>query len=400
MIETLVRLRQIFQMLNPKIVLVLGALLCFGSAGWAQQVVPSRANVSLKLETERAIDKGLAYLTRSQNEAGWWSSAESPALTALPLMAFHGHPTRKYISRPTPEMKKAYDFILSVQKPDGGFYEQGYANYNTAVCMMALLSAENPEFDNPLRVARGYLVGLQNDLGVKGERDTPFDGGVGYGRRYPHSDLNNTLMAIEALHHSRYLMQGDTPKVAAAKDLDWGAAIAFLQNCQNLPSHNSAAREIDATNRGGFYYYPGFSQAGAVTNSASGRVALRSYGSASYAGLLSYVYSDLKPDDPRVRSVLDWLGNNFTLEENPGMGQQGLFYYFQLITKALTAADINALKTPDGLVDWRREVALRLLAIQKADGSWANPNGRWWENDPILVTSYSVVTLELIQRGL
>jgi squalene-hopene/tetraprenyl-beta-curcumene cyclase len=393
-------LRQILRMPNPKMYVLLGSLLCLVGVCQGQNVLPSRANVSLKLETERAIDKGLEYLGRVQDKAGWWSSADSPALTALPLTAFHGHPSGNYLKNPTAGMRKAYDFILSVQKADGGFYEQGYANYNTAVCMMGLLSAENPRFDEVLRVARGYLVGLQNDLGKSGERDTPFDGGVGYGRRYPHSDLNNTLMSVEALYHSRHLIQADVPKLAAAKDLDWEAAISFLQNCQNLPSHNAAAVGVEATNRGGFFYYPGFSQAGSVTNSASGRVSLRSYGSASYAGLLSYVYSDLKRDDPRVTAVLEWLGHNFNLAENPGMGQQGLFYYFQLITKALTAADINALKTDKGLVDWRREVALRLLTMQKGDGSWVNKNSRWWENDSMLVTSYCVITLEMIHRGL
>ena len=50
---------------------------------------------------------------------------------------------------------------------------------------------------------------------------------------------------------------------------------------------------------GGFIYAPGRSMAG-ETNLPSGRVALRSYGSMSYAGLLSYIYADLKRDDPRV----------------------------------------------------------------------------------------------------
>jgi squalene-hopene/tetraprenyl-beta-curcumene cyclase len=34
---------------------------------------------------------------------------------------------------------------------------------------------------------------------------------------------------------------------------------------------------------------------------------------------------------------MDWLRGNYTLEENPGMGPQGYFYYLHLMTKALTA---------------------------------------------------------------
>lgn len=363
------------------------ALVCFASAMHGQ-------DLSLKLEMREAVDRGLAYLGRAQNEAGWWSNEELPAITALALTAFNGHPDGRF-RKPSPALAKGYDFLLGRQQGDGGIYVKGYANYNTAVAMMALLTANDPAYEAALRRARSFLVGLQNDLGEPGKLDTPYDGGIGYGSRYPHSDLNNTLLALEALHHSRHLVadQGQ-----AGKDLDWAAAIRFLQNCQNLPSHNNATNlSTDPANLGGFHYYPGFSQAGNVTNSVTGRVSLRSYGSAGYAGLLSYVYADLKADDPRVEAVMTWLGENYTLEENPGMGQQGLFYYLQLITKALKTSGRDHLETGDGRrIDWRSDVARRLLSLQRADGSWANENNRWMETDAALVTSYSVIALEML----
>ena len=67
------------------------------------------------------------------------------------------------------------------------------------------------------------------------------------------------------------------------------------------------------------------------------KIPLRSHGSISYAGLKSYIYADLKQDDPRVKAVIDWLGRHYTLDENPGMGKQGLYYYLHLMTKALTS---------------------------------------------------------------
>ena len=63
--------------------------------------------------------------------------------------------------------------------------------------------------------------------------------------------------------------------------------------------------------------------AGESKGSKSGRTALRSYGSISYAGMLSYAYANLKKDDSRVTAVRKWLTDNYTLEENPGMGAQG-----------------------------------------------------------------------------
>jgi squalene-hopene/tetraprenyl-beta-curcumene cyclase len=183
--------------------------------------------------------------------------------------------------------------------------------------------------------------------------------------------------------------------------LNWAAAIHFIQSCQNLPASNKEPwASDDAKDKGGFIYEPGVSRAGAATN-AQGRVALRSYGSISYAGLLSYIYADLKPDDPRVVAVYDWLRGNYTVDENPGMGQQGLYYYLHLMAKALATYRIDQLPASNGQTrDWRRELAMKLINLQKADGSWANTNGRWWEHDPSLVTAYSVMSLEIVYRGL
>jgi squalene-hopene/tetraprenyl-beta-curcumene cyclase len=101
-----------------------------------------------------------------------------------------------------------------------------------------------------------------------------------------------------------------------------------------------------------------------------------------------------------VTAVLDWLSANFTLEENPAMGQQGYYYYLHLMGKALTTLRIDRLELKGGgQVDWRRGLAMRLINLQRADGSWVNANGRWWENDPILVTAYAVMTLEHLHRG-
>ena len=44
---------------------------------------------------------------------------------------------------------------------------------------------------------RKWLSNTQVDLGKKDELDSPFDGGVGYNDKYEHSDLNNTLTALE-----------------------------------------------------------------------------------------------------------------------------------------------------------------------------------------------------------
>jgi squalene-hopene/tetraprenyl-beta-curcumene cyclase len=374
------------------------AALLGGFLGLATFPAQSADPAALRADLERAIDKGLAFLSTNQSAEGWWAPADQPAITALVLSAFKGDPAGRYRSQDLPVLKKGYGYLLGCVKPDGSIYRTNLVTYNTSISMMALLAAKQPAYDPILRKGREFLISLQGDFGEKGKLDTPMDGGIGYGTRYEHSDMGNTVFALEALYYTKHLI-ADTP---GARDLNWEAAIHFLQSCQNLPSHNKEAwASDDPKNKGGFIYYPGHSMAGADTNAATGRVALRSYGSISYAGLLSFVYADLKRDDPRVRAVLDWLQRNYTLEENPGMGQEGLFYYFHTMTRALTVAGLNELTLPDGSkVDWRTQLARKFLGLQQADGSWANTTGRWWEKDPTLVTCYVILSLEMIHRSL
>ena len=71
------------------------------------------------------------------------------------------------------------------------------------------------------------------------------------------------------------------------------------------------------------------------------------------------------------------------------------------MTKALAAYGVGELELKDGRrLNWRKDVAMRLLNLQRQDGSWFNENARWWEKDSALVTSYAVLTLEMIWRGL
>ena len=41
---------------------------------------------------------------------------------------------------------------------------------------------------------------------------------------------------------------------------------------------------------------------------------------------------------------------------------------------------------------------MHLLDLQQSDGSWVNRNNRWWEKDPVLVTAYALIALEIIWK--
>jgi squalene-hopene/tetraprenyl-beta-curcumene cyclase len=263
----------------------------------------------------------------------------------------------------------------------------------------ALVLGNRPEFRPVILKARRFLISLQADYDEKGKADNVYDGGIGYGNSDRRPDLSNSEWAFEALHLTKSFATDQNPPESG--DLNWAAAIHFIQNCQNLSSHNEEKWvSDDPQNKGGFIYMPGKSMAG-QTNLSAGRVALRSYGSMSYAGLLSYIYADLKLDDPRVTAVMDWLRNNFTVDENPALGLEGIYYYYLVMAKALALSGADTFQTKDGrTVRWREELALKLINLQQANGSWTNENGRWWEKDPALDTAFALLTLEMIPKDL
>ncbi len=355
--------------------------------------------VSLKLEIGRALDKGVTWLNGEQNAtSGNWGVAEYPALTGLALRATLGHPDPSVVGKFSKNQKAGFDFILSKVQSDGGIYGKGLASYNTSICMMALLQSKDPSYEQVVRNARKFLVNQQSDFDKKGEADNVFDGGVGYGSRWAHSDLSNTHLAMEALFYANKSLKS---KEGDELDLDWDAAIAFVQKCQNLPGSNKekwvSGHKDD---RGGFVYFPGSSMAG-ERKGKDGSIALRSYGSMSYAGLLSFIYAEMKENDPRLVAVRDWLRAHYTIKENPGMGEQGLYYYYHTMAKALSLSGIKEIKDGEGKMrDWRKELALELLNQQDPKGFWMNENGRWWERDPILVTAYALLSLERVYYAL
>jgi squalene-hopene/tetraprenyl-beta-curcumene cyclase len=356
-----------------------------------QESLPRReADLSVRNEAGIAITKGLKWLEQHQNPDGSWSLNDYPALTALPLWAYMGQPEGVPAQKPD-YIRKGYDFIVASARPDGGIYRKGLANYNTSISLVALVMAEDGKYDALIRTAHDFVIGQQ----ATGMADPEMNGGIGYGptgAAREHPDLSNTVIALEAVRASEAIANKERP---GGPKLDWDAAIQFIQRCQNLASVNKAKYvSKNPDDKGGFMYFPGDSSAGETSDGGA-----RSYGSMSYAGLLSYIYADLTKKDPRVVSAVDWLKNHYSVDENPGMGIDGLFYYYQVMAKALSTYGAPNLTLANGKqVDWPKELALKLIDLQQDDGSWANESGRWMEKDPVLATAYAVLTLEMAYR--
>ena len=353
---------------------------------------PGTIHRSLANEVDAAIDRGLGWLAALQNEHGAWSNTNFPALTALPVMALLQSSQPRY--RET--VDKGVKYIRSCVRDDGGIYREaqgrkggGLSNYNTAVCMTALHADADPTFVPIIQRARKFIAGSQH-FG-----DDIYTGGFGYDRatKRPYTDLLNTCYAVEAMRLTQDVedLRGRTEKRV---DIDWSRTVEFIERMQNKP-------EAGEENSGGFFYNPTDPKAGATTNDA-GAVVFRSYGSITYAGLLALIYANISPDDTRVRSAFDWSAKHWSLNENPGMGKQGLYFFYNVLTKALCACGRDLIPLKDGsLLNWREEVAKKLVELQRIDpdtgyGYWVNDAGRFWENDRVLATSYCLLALEMV----
>ncbi|CAG0952789.1 hypothetical protein PHYC_00292 [Phycisphaerales bacterium] len=130
-----------------------------------------------------------------------------------------------------------------------------------------------------------------------------------------------------------------------------------------------------------------------------GESRLRAYGSMTYSGFKSYVYAGLARNDPRVVAAREWIARNYTLEENPGVGTDGLYYYLLVFSRAMHAwgePTLRAVGAEGGPVthEWKQDLVERLSRLQQSDGSFRSVDDRWMESDPVLITAYSLVALE------
>ena len=321
-----------------------------------------------------SIDRGLEWLKGQQAEDGLFGN--HPGITALVLTAFLRHPENKYAEADHPFIQKGLQRLVAMQQPNGAIYDlemqPALPNYNTSISVMALSSTGNPKYDEVIKKAQGFLKNLQ----VTDEESVYF-GGIGYGSRQDVKDLSNLNIAIQALKESG----SDDQEV-------WDKAVKFLERTQNRSESNDQAW---AGNDGGFIYSPdGESKAG---EDAAGSP--RSYASMTYAGLLSFIYANVDKEDERVQAAFEWIKEHFTLEENYGMGAQGLYYNYHTMAKALKLYGQSTFVDAKGIShDWYREFAEKMIELQKPDGFWMNESSRWMERDPKLVTAYVILGLD------
>lgn len=324
--------------------------------------------------------KAVQFLEVTQNENGSWSQADTVGITGIVTTAL----LQSGLPPEHPVVAGGLKFLVGQQQADGGIHGAAsrHRNYETCVAMMALLQAgSDGRYARQVSRAEEFLRGLQWDEGEGVESSDGAYGGAGYDSQQ-RPDMSNTQYFVEALKAAG--VEQDDPAMKRV--------LVFISRAQNLESVHNQLPYAGAVNDGGFIYTPakgGESKAGLTESGGH-----RSYGSITYAGLKSLIYAGLDAEDERVTAAVKWIRGNYTLRENPGMGQQGLFYYFQTFAKTMNVIGEKQFVDSDGNKhDWRAELTARLQELQQSNGSWINPADRWYEGDPNLVTAYCLIAL-------
>ncbi len=325
---------------------------------------------------EQTVGKAVSHLASAQGEDGSWSGYAGTGVTSLAATSLMRHGR----TPSDPVVARALGYLKSQVQPDGGVYAKGsnHRNYETSLAVMCLTEANaDGRYDELLQGAEKFLKQLQWDDGEGHDASSMNYGGQGYGS-HKRPDLSNTSFYIDALK-----ALGNGPDDEAMQ-----RALLFVSRCQNLETEHNTSPHAAKVNDGGFYYTAaagGSSQAGETANGG-----LRSYGSMTYAGLKSMIFAGVDKDDPRVQAAYNWINKNYTLDKNPGIGDAGLFYYYNTFAKALDAIGVETVGDEH---HWRADLVNQLASTQREDGAWVNSNERWMESDPNLVTAYGLMAL-------
>jgi squalene-hopene/tetraprenyl-beta-curcumene cyclase len=339
-----------------------------------------------KAPTEKEIkevrDKAIAYLRAKQGKDGSFSSKFGPGVTGLAIAAL----VRNDVAADDKMLAKALEYLSKQVKKDGGIYGKGLQNYTTCIAIMAFKEANaDGKYDTILKNASAYLKKLQYD--DPANKDFKL-GGLGYGEKNQKGrpDLSNTQFFVEAMIAAG--VPKDDPAVKRA--------LRFISRCQNYTDKEEGndqkwAEKAAKGDEGGFTYVPDPDDNPHATSDGG----LRSLGGMTYAGLKSFLYAGVDRKDPRVQAAVKWVRRNYTLEQNPGMKQAGLYYYYHTFAKAMDALGEEPFKDSKGKAHyWRKELFEALKARQRKDGGFINEKDKQFgEFDPNLATSFALLSL-------
>ncbi len=327
---------------------------------------PRRARI------QEAVDKAASWIVLHQSEDGAIRSEKVDGVPALPLTAMALWALSELGERPDLEAScsAAASYLLSFQQSDGGIYApSGALVYSTSA------------------IAR---QGLQNWLS-----------------RRPDTTLRSAVSRLNLFLEQRRLVQSvepPKPKPAASRR---GKEVEALLRRKDLPQDLGRALE--------FLRSGDKASSGAVTPQRNKALCGQGKMKLTYDELLGCIYETMREDNPTLQRAYQAIQASYTMRRNPDLtgrlagrfagqygddrfrrGKSGLYYYYLVVARTLGAIPTAKLQTTEGRThDWSRELSERLLLLQADEGYWVNEDQRWWEGDPVLVTSYAILSLRV-----
>lgn len=335
----------------------------------------------------KMTDQGIAYLRKTQAPDGSWSGDRHIGITGIVVTALLK--TGK-VPVSDPMIQNALGFLEKLINTKEGHIagnnpKQQLKNYVTAVNVMAFAAANRDgKYQSVVDAGAKFLIGLQWDETEGLTTKDKFYGGFGYDSK-SRPDMSNSSFALEALQAAG--VKSDNPAFKKAS--------IFLSRSQNLKGEHQDQPWAATYNDGSFIYNPAETKANADQNDAGPGPG---YASITYAGVKSMIYAGVDKNDPRVQEAIKWIKKNYSMEVNvgmpPGREKHGLYYGYNMMTKALLALDMDILEDSKGNKhDWRKDLIQQLAKTQKSDGSWVNEQDRWMEGDANLVTAFALLAL-------
>jgi hypothetical protein len=167
--------------------------------------------------TEAAVMASLRWLKKNQNTDGSWNKVK-PAMTALALLSFLAHGERTGAQYPEfgDTVKKAIDYLISTQKPDGRFANSDGNEYALPMAAYALCEAygmtSNPDVKEAAGKAIEVLISGQNVSGGWDYKVKPSE-------RNDVSYMGWCAQALKAAHFSNVYTNKPALEVALKKAL-------------------------------------------------------------------------------------------------------------------------------------------------------------------------------------
>jgi len=315
--------------------------------------------VRITPEQERAVERGLAWLSQHQNANGSWTADVGFKLnstyrittkqrghvgvTALAGMAFLAGGNLPGRGQYGDEIEKALDFVLSCVQDDGYITSAGTRMYSHAFATLFLAEIYGTTHREDVRVdlqrAVDFIVKCQNE-----------EGGWRYVPLARESDMSIVVCQVLALRAARNIGIR-VPKLTIDRAIDYVVESAVTANARSQTRYNPYRNEL-----GTFHYQKDNHSRSTFALTAAGVTALHGLG----------IYSN-----DLIRSGVDYLNREVdTHNRNYGDSGHYFFWYGHYY-------GVQAMYTVGGR-DWQNyfeRLRAFLIQRQQSDGSWRNQYG-------------------------